>query len=355
MKGNRPHDGTRNWGRDAFTLVELMIAMAVLALVLVLMLTMVNHIAGLWQRTSGKIATFQEARAGFEAITRKLSQATLNTYWDYDPPVSLGGVPQRYVRQSDLHFISGQAQQLIGSLAGAKTPTHAVFFQAPIGYSVAATTGATDQQLENLLNTSGFFIQHGDTADDRPNFLKTMMPSRTRYRLMELWQPTEQFNLFTVTPGNTSWFRDALAAVPSPARPVSENIVALVLWPRRASTNVTTGITLDYSYDSRRYVNLPGDELAELTRNQLPQIIQVTMVALDAASGDRLEEDLPGKEILAPGALFASLGSANDLKAQTAIYEADLNRLVTFLQDNRLNYQVFTTNVTIRQAKWSEN
>jgi len=71
----------------------------------------------------------------------------------------------------------------------------------------------------------------------------------------------------------------------------------------------------------------------------------VTLVAIDDSSAARLEE-LPAsaKTILDPGQNFTSVAS----------YEADLAALVAFLQTNRLNYRVFTTTVSIRQAKWSE-
>lgn len=339
--------------RPAFTLLELLVAMSVLSLVMVLLFSMVNSVSGLWRRTTGKIATFQEARAGFETMTRKLSQATLNTYWDYDPPVS-AGVPTRYVRQSDLHFICGQADTLLGGSIDDELVTHSVFFQAPIGYSAKTAQGTSNVQLENLLNSSGFFVQHGSDADDRPNFLKPFVPARTAYRLMELWQPTEEFSVYSHPAGALEWFTQPLASTPSAARPLAENIIAMVLWPRRAVEDVGDPLTTDYSYDSRRYVTAPGNALAELTRNQLPPIVAVTMVAVDQASARRLEEPLSGKEeVLGTGALFMSLGSGDNIEDQEEAYAIDLSRLEAFLREHRLNYRFFTTNVSIRQAKWN--
>ncbi len=44
---------------------------------------MLDTIASIYRRMRSRIDTFQEARAGFETVTRRLSQAMLNTYWDY--------------------------------------------------------------------------------------------------------------------------------------------------------------------------------------------------------------------------------------------------------------------------------
>jgi uncharacterized protein (TIGR02599 family) len=73
------------------------------------------------------------------------------------------------------------------------------------------------------------------------------------------------------------------------------------------------------------------------------------LVALDEASAERLES-LPESEksLLAPGQLFTSSAPAASLKE-------DLDTLVTFLNSKRLRYHVFTTSVTIRQAKFSKD
>ena len=60
----------------AFTLVELMVSVTVLSLIMVVLMSMTNQITQTWRSTTGKIEQFQEARDGFESMTRKLSQAT---------------------------------------------------------------------------------------------------------------------------------------------------------------------------------------------------------------------------------------------------------------------------------------
>src|SRR5688572_26589605 len=67
----------------AFTLVELMVATAVIALLMVVLLQMTTQTTKTWRFTTEKVEKFQSARDGFESMTRRISQATLNTYWDY--------------------------------------------------------------------------------------------------------------------------------------------------------------------------------------------------------------------------------------------------------------------------------
>ncbi len=114
----------------AFTLVELMVSMALISMMTVLLVTMTNSTAKLWTYTTSRSEQFRSASTAFEAITRRLSQATLNTYWDYDDPAK----PTRYQRQSDLRFIAGNMQTLTGGATKPVRPTHGLFFQAPLGF-----------------------------------------------------------------------------------------------------------------------------------------------------------------------------------------------------------------------------
>jgi len=354
-----------------FTIVELLVSMAILSLIMVLLAAMVSSVSTVWRNTTGKISAFAEARAGFEAMTRKLSQATINSYWDYEYPNDDTTKPPRtYVRQSELHLMAGQASTLIPSLSDATT--HAIFFQAPLGYSRPAPG---IRPLPSLLNASGFFIQRSKDTD-LPEFLKTLFAGepakkRTRYRLMEMWQPTEQFRVYQpkrtelsldITK-RTEWFTQPLASSNSPARPLAENVIALVLWPRRAATDPRPPITPDYSFDTRAYLSLspatrdalPPENPLRLSRNQLPPVVQVTMVVLDGKSAAKLEE-LPdsAKTLLAPGALFTSFNGKTSQADQEQVFQEDLKKLTDFLTEYRLAYRVFTTAVTLRQAKWSE-
>ena len=79
-----------------FTILELLVATAVLSLILVVMLSLITQTSSVWRSSSARIEAFQSARRGFENLTRSLEQATLNTYWDYDNPSN----PTIYRRKS---------------------------------------------------------------------------------------------------------------------------------------------------------------------------------------------------------------------------------------------------------------
>lgn len=157
MKARFPRARTRG-----FTLVELLVSIAVLVVIMGILLSITDQTQQTWKRTTGKIEQFREAREGFESMTRRLSQATLNTFWDYDDAKA----PTRYVRQSELRFVVGDTATLAGS--GRDYVSQGVFFQAPLGFTA---DGSSADGLETLLNTWGYFIEYGEDRASRPNII----------------------------------------------------------------------------------------------------------------------------------------------------------------------------------------
>src|SRR5688572_30327060 len=122
-----------------FSLVELLVSITLLAILVGFVMQITDQTSQVWRSSMAKIQSFQEARAGFEAMNRNLSRAALNVYHDYydsgspprrrTPETSSAFAPSFYDRASELHFISGNAQELLkNSPAEIKTRTHAVFF-----------------------------------------------------------------------------------------------------------------------------------------------------------------------------------------------------------------------------------
>lgn len=382
-----------------FTLVELLVSMSVLSLIMVIAMQMINNVSTLATRTRARVETFQEARASFESMTRKLSESMLNTYWDYNYTNNDKTKPPKdYARQSELHFICSPAKNgdtkgmVLKSVANIQTTTHAVFFQAPQGYSAPLVTGTSKPKiapnLSSLLNTSGYYIDYASDKNDRPNFLKTatggsVPAERWRFRLMELKEPTESLQIYfngTTTAKIRTWFLDPVtksATIPLPTnvplstRMLAENVIALVLLPHRSPNDVlptTAGapqqLAPQYIYDSRAYISTPSDVLSTLWRNQLPPLIQVTMVVVDEKSAARLQETLadPTKipEVqLGLDKLFIAASTDPAVAATSPKvndqYFADLASLEQTLISLKLNYRIFTSDVSILQAKWSEN
>lgn len=231
--------------RRGFTLVELMVSTALIALLMLLLLGTVDQTQNIWKRTTAKVTQFQASRAAFEAMNRRLSQATLNTY--YRPTdIASGNSSADYLfrRQSELQFISGHladATTESGRIPGIFTanpsitgltrpmerayPTHGVFFYAPLGITEEAGLGAFEKTrrfrgLDAMLTACGYFIEYGDDPW-RPKVLPLAtetdpgVPPRIRFRLMELSVPAEELMIFkrsdTVS-GNAN--DPTLAAVP---------------------------------------------------------------------------------------------------------------------------------------------
>lgn len=346
-----------------------MVSMAVLSVVGVLILTMVSNVSSVTKRTRDQVESYQGARAAFEALTRTIAQATLNTYWDYYDSsgkaandTAYNGTPAKYGRQSELHFCSGPTDSLFGtSNAGLTRPTHGVFFQIPGGM----TSNSTLKPLNNTLNAIGFFLEFGQDDALRPTFLAgmTSIPKRYRYRLLQMQQPTENLQIYSSSNG-TAWFQDPLGfgsiTVNATARPVNvlaENVIALVIIPRLSPTEDPTGAALvktDYNYDSRAAksysaTSATGTTMSGTTLHQLPPLVEVIMVAIDETSAQRLAAEFgTNPPDLGQNDLFKIISSITDV-------DADIDKLEKNLVDKKLNYRIYRSVAGIRGAKWSAN
>jgi uncharacterized protein (TIGR02599 family) len=215
-----------------------MVSLAVLMILSLLLIAMSDQTARVWRSTTGKLEPFRDARAAFEAMTTRLSQATLNVYWDYDSAAA----PTKYQRRSELRFIAGPSEMIFDGADEPVRPTHSVFFAAPLG----VTEDARYRGFENLLCTWGYFLEYGDDSALRPPFItEKIVPLRHRSRLKELWQPAEKNTIYSYTSAQTAadanrtrlysgrdWFQRSLAEPRPPTHVLAENIVALLITPR---------------------------------------------------------------------------------------------------------------------------
>lgn len=365
----------------AFTLVELMVSTAIIAMIVIILVSITGATSNTWRMTNAKVEQFRETRAAFETLTTRLAQATLNTYWDYDNPAQ----PTRYERRSELRFISGPASNaqppLLGASAtGAQRVTHATFFHAPLGFVDDSQSGTTNPYhgLENLLNVWGYYVEFGDDTDLRPSFLgnaSPKIPSRFRFRMMEFMQPSEQLRTYKYTSGPTplaaggkpnassygglEWFQEGLQTVSKPHM-LAENVVALILLPMlskqdQADFNLkSTDLAPHYLYDSS------GKNVDAVTKqnpntnptSQLPPVVQVTMVAIDEQSAVRLRLKDSSVDIFNVKSKFTDATKlAADLNLDPTNSSTD--NLESTLISMHVNYRIFTTDVPLRAAKWS--
>ena len=346
----------------AFTLVEVIVASGIVVVIMGVLLAMTDQTQRLVKSTSAKVEEFQDARVGFESMTRRLSQATLNAFWDYQ--TNANGSPTSYQRSAELRFRSGRMKDLNpnGGPGGNLQPGHGVFFQAPNGLVENINKFGS---LDHLINTWGYFVEVGSDLASLPPFLAGKVDARKRFRLMELMQPSEQLSVYQFQdPGNQTWFQSAITK--SPPRALAENIVALIILPRlsladevqweKANGKNTPPILPDiqnYGYNSTSGGMNQTDPVLN-TKNQLPPVVQVIMVAIDEPSARKLEDKYAGDPYLGINyeSLFTNPTALNDTAAGS---KRDLSKFEDILISKKISYRIFATNVSIRGAKWSRS
>lgn len=400
---------TRKRSASAFTLVELMVSMGLILGLMVLLVTTVDQTQSLWNRTSSKATQFQTARYAFEVMARRLSQATLNTYWrPHDPSLTNAVADFQFRRHSELQFLSGPTSKIFTSpsIAGLNAdpvnayPLHSMFFQAPLGQTEETVDGRDDElrfaALSEMLTACGYFVEYGEDPD-RPDFLpRDKFPPKVAFRLMELTMPGERLTIYQ-RPGDEvssnveprvlneqdgpyvglvdmvgtpeagwirpRWMKEALrrgdgtaSARFHYARVMAENVIGLIVLPKippedrqnRSDLNLAPS----YSYDSWRIMrgdSGKADPVTGARDSLLPPIVQLVMIAIDAPSAARLDSKLDEPPSWTEG-LFEKVEDEQQL-------QDDLEKLETVLRDDpaRLNHRVFTTDVVLRGSKWSRN
>ena len=412
-----------------FTLIELMLSVAVIAGLMYFMIGTVDQTQKVWVRTSEKVTEFQSARSAFESMTRRLSQATLNAYWRAHDATGGSSAtnaapPFKFRRQSELQFISGPTQRFFGASPAVNNlsqpmdkayPTHAVFFQAPIGYTEELpTTGAVNlpyyRNLDSLLTTCGYFIEYG-SEPDRPGFINTMnIPEKYRYRLMEMTIPSERLTTFLRPPGkdddgysdprtfdennnyytgmvktdrssDNSWtrplwmkegfYRDAIGSSGGKyrfryAHVRAENVIALVILPKLPQKDRVNPDDLElapgYEFDSWRILAGKTESLQDPDTKK--------NISLDNTARDNLLPPIVQVTMVAVDekamARFGPDGSKIPsswtdglfTKAKkVSDYTDDIQTLEQRLLNDttKPNYRIFTADIVLRGSKWSRD
>jgi uncharacterized protein (TIGR02599 family) len=343
--------------RSAFSLIELMVAMGILTILMLMLTALLDQIQRSWRFSESRISQFREARVAFDLMAKNIGQASLNTYWDM--VVNDEGEIERYAPTSELHFIT--MNDVSGPLPATSTQRpfgHAVFFQAPLGFSTEY------RNLNSLFNARGYFVSFGSDKNFKPSFVDS--PDRYRFRLMEFRPPAEANQVFQdgkdereqgVAQEFDQWYKQALSVgdgnFESHLNPLAENILMIVISPRDSledagasrNENFST-IAPNYAYNSNdpNRVLDPDDEFSSFTQ-QVPPLIRLTMVAIDETAAVQNENgsSMP-QELVGPiGGLFK----------QTQEFARDIEVLSQHLNERKVNHKVFSTLVLLRSAKWT--
>src|SRR5690606_20124443 len=122
-----------------------------------------------------------------------------------------------------------------------------------------------------------------------------------------------------------------------PVRVLAENILALVVLPRRSQSDDSnaSSLTDDYEYDTRNISFAAG-------LHQLPPVVEIVLVAMDEPSAQRvcLTDTAPDFGL---GTLFQDV----------ADLEQDLAALGDTLNGQKISHRIFRTKLALRGAKWS--
>jgi len=314
--------------RGGFSLIELLVAVTIFVAMLAIVLSVIGQTTSIWKGSSNKIEAFQSARAGFDQVTRSISQATLNTYLDYNDVND----PKEYLRQSELKFLIGQSGA--SGMPGLADTGQCIFFQAPLTYTL---NNGSYGGLDSLLNICGYYISFTTNTGVPSHVPASKNPYR--YRLMQLLVPVEKNTVYDASGAGKQWFTAQTNYVTA----VADNIIALIVRPQDPSAATPDISTNAFSYDSTlNATNHPQPQ----TANQLPPVVQVTMVAIDEASAARLEQGSA-----APGVIASALSGKF---INPARYDIDVAELESSLLKAGIDCRVFAGAVPIRESKWTK-
>jgi len=346
----------KKYHKRAFTLIEVMASVAILAILMTVMLQITNQTQKIWKDTNAKSGQFRAARNAFESINRRVRQVTLNSYFDYNDPIN----PTDYVRRSELRFISGPVDDLNINppFTGSTAYGHALFFQAPFGYSDDNPT------LDTLLNTWGYYLAVTDGKEDLPGFLTSSAPDRWRVRLYEYSEPSEDMAVYALTSGDPdstdkSWYQGPVGNNPDYSNVLAENVVALIVRPKEQVTKdngndilrQVQDVAPDYLFDSSGAV---GGVIGTSQKSQLPPILEIVLVAIDEGSAKRLTkaqlEDIANKgtDLFLSNSVDMEDNLILDPASSMDSFENYLSQFVP-----SVDYRVYSSSVTIAASEWA--
>lgn len=297
------------------TILEILLAMGILAIVLVVIAQAMYTMQSTWVNLRTKADGFRNTRVALDLVSGRLSQAMLNTRRvtkdsTDDPNLKV------YESVSDLHFVSGHVRDLIPQ--DTQAVGHAVFFQAPFGKDLPAKdgTGTTNRYQEDMhklngtLNAWGYFVEYGSDNNERPHFMRDdtsdRFPPRKRFRLLEFRQPAGDLSLFEMDPGPPpalkinkaqspdelfGWFRKPLQNGDTYQKRhltvIAENIVAFVITPldpKRRDANSDLSTPEPFADAPNSTWNSRGFQLDGTTpkaqRHSLPPALQLTAISV---------------------------------------------------------------------------
>ncbi len=159
---------------------------------------------------------------------------------------------------------------------------------------------------------------------------------------MQVLEPTEK-NMFYSSSGANAW----ISGSTNTAIPIADNIIALIVRAQDPASD-PPDISDTYSYDTYDPANSsPGPtNTQKATSQQLPPVLQITMVAIEEASAQRMEQGSSE-----PNQIKTALAGKFSDPAQ---YDSDMKDLEQSLIDAGIRYQIYSGAVPLLEAKWTK-
>jgi prepilin-type N-terminal cleavage/methylation domain-containing protein len=256
MNPSPKNDSHLRLAKRAFTIVELLVATAVLSVLIVLLAQVMNTVSTAWSGGAGRAERQQNGRALVDFIGRELRAAALPV-----DPKSNGVVP-------DLQFVVNPS-----SVPEAYRQPHALFWQAPI---------ATDTSKGTMAEI-GYFVKWDETRQPPRAMLCRIFtnPGESQHQVYEQLQWLNETVLQQLAPADRiTGYRGLFA----------DNVIGL--WARclDSTGNVITqaGSGATPGFDSRKdYVDATFDAsgtTVNVTRKApaLPSSVEISLLMLDS-------------------------------------------------------------------------
>ncbi len=220
--------------RSAFTLVEMLVAIAIFSILVVLTTGILLQLNRTWAQSEAQTQRQQSGRALLNFLAREIAKAMM---------------PLNVTNQASLQFVINPSSMTSTSYSNHDN----IFFQAPV---------ATDSSAGEVAEV-GYFVQWtGNTAQLCRFFVN----------------PTDTTN-YQIYANPTSWLKTTyLTDVASAASPnyqglLAENVIGL--WINAYDKSGNSVLNSSRSYDSRQTGNLPGE-------------IDISILVLDPSTATRL-------------------------------------------------------------------
>jgi uncharacterized protein (TIGR02599 family) len=330
---------------SGFTLLEVLITLAILLVVLVAMLQFMGTIDQAWKSAASD--PFAEAQDAFDAMTRNLAAATLASYQDYADNSGAfrsgtGFIPDHLARRSDLDFVCGPSTGANGLLtaSGRTTTGSGVFFLAPKGY----TQSDAHAGMEGLLNAMGYFVEFG--ADDAAPGFVLSRNQNWRWRLKQVLQPAESLQIFAAANQTSAKWLQPLIPAGTVLPVLAKNVVTLIVLPQRAANDAGPALSASFGYDSRDTTN-------RLTLHQLPPRLDVILVAIDETSAALLAAQNGSNPPQLISTDFFQHAAQSDAALQTSQLSADLAMADNSLTSRKIGHRIFQREILLPASDWS--